>query len=163
MSHAKVSRLGLSCLLATAACSPSAAVLTLSIAPDPVPVYVFAPGHGYRSLAATWTLAVAETEGVDAVIQSVETLAIDTRSGSAVGEAYVNSHMPHRLAAHGKVDLDMGWGIEIQPRCFASPCPPPANPVPGPLVFVTMVQILDGKGHQQRLRVEAREAPGRPL
>jgi hypothetical protein len=103
-------------LCALACCSgPEQSSLELTVTPNPIPVIVYAPGHGVVIQSAEWQVTVKETAGLAGQLVGVETTIRDSATASALATVVsravdiTNETGTTRVGKHGALTVSQRW------------------------------------------------------
>jgi hypothetical protein len=103
-------------LAALASCSrPEQSSLELTVTPNPIPVIVYAPGHGVVIQSAEWQVTVKETAGLAGQLVGVETTIRDSATASPLATvvsraADITGEIgTTRVGKHGALTVSQRW------------------------------------------------------
>ncbi|MFI5182932.1 MAG: hypothetical protein ACHQNV_00930 [Vicinamibacteria bacterium] len=109
-----------------ASCSrPEEAALLLTVTPNPIPITVFAPGHGVFIQSAAWQVTVRETAGLGGQLLAIDTTVRDSSTAGPVatvvsqGADITGETGTTRVGAHGALTVSQRWsdGGVFFPTC----------------------------------------------
>jgi hypothetical protein len=114
-------------IAALASCSrPDEAALMLTVTPNPIPVAVFAAGHGVFIQSAEWQVTVRETAGLGGQVLAVDTTIRDSSTADPVatvvsqGVDITGQTGTTRVGEHGALTVSQRWsdGGVFYPTCM---------------------------------------------
>lgn len=140
-------------------CGVSTASIALSIAPNPIPLYPVAPGHGLRAYGATWTVTVVETAGLGGTLEAVSTAVRETSTGRDLDRIELDAAGIAQQAGTARVRPLGSLSVQQQVVLPFDPLVPP--PRFGPLAFLVSARLTDDEGHVLTQSLQVGEATPR--